>query len=88
VVVFLNGLSPGLGTTDAAAGEVREILRKDLPIVQVTDALLLNRAVFQDNGNRHVMRPTAFIAEATILYRAAELFGVGGVASLCRVLVA
>ena len=63
MVVFLNGLSPCLGATDATAGEVREVLRKGLPIVQIADALLLNRAVIQDNGTRHVMRPTAFIAE-------------------------
>jgi hypothetical protein len=43
VVVFLNGLSPCLGATDARAGEVREILRRGLPIVQVADALLLNQ---------------------------------------------
>ena len=63
MVVFLNGLSPCLGATDATAGEVREVLRKGLPIVQVGDALLLNRSVVQDNGNRHVMGPTAFIAK-------------------------
>jgi hypothetical protein len=81
VVVFLNGLSPCLGATDATAGEVCEVLRKGLPIVQVGDALLLNRSVVQDNGNRHVVRPTTFIAEGTILYRAAELFVVSGIAS-------
>jgi hypothetical protein len=69
VVVFLNGLSPGLGATDATTGEVREALRKGLLIVQVADALLLNRAVFQDDGNRHVMHPTAFIAEGNYTIR-------------------
>ena len=46
MVVFLNGLSPCLGATDATASEVREVLRKGLPIVKVAEALLLNRAVF------------------------------------------
>ena len=63
MVVFLNGLSPCLGATDATAGEFREVLRKGLLIVKVADALLLNRAVFQDDGNRHVVCPAAFIAE-------------------------
>jgi hypothetical protein len=82
VVVFLNGLSPCLGATDATAGEVREVLRKGLPIVKIADALLLNRAVFQDNANRHVVVPPHLLQRATILYRAAELLGVAGVASL------
>ena len=35
-----------------------------LPIVNVPNALFLNRAVVQDNGDRHVMCPAAFIAKS------------------------
>ena len=49
--------------TDASTGESREVRRKGLPIVNVPDALLLNRTVFQDNGDCHVMRSAAFIAK-------------------------
>jgi hypothetical protein len=68
MVVFLNGLSSCLGAREAAGGEIREVLRKGLLNVEVGDALLLNRAVFQDNGNRHVMRAPHLLQRAKILY--------------------
>jgi hypothetical protein len=63
MVVFLSGLPSSLGARDATGREIGEVLREGLLNVQVGDALLPNRAIFQDNGNRHVMRPTAFIAK-------------------------
>jgi hypothetical protein len=35
---------------------------EDFYLVHVLNALFLNRALFQDNGDRHVMRPIALIA--------------------------
>jgi len=63
VLIFLNGLSSCCGATDASTGERREARRKGLTIVNVPNALFLNRAVVQDNGDRHVMCPAAFIAK-------------------------
>ena len=63
VLVFLNGLPSCLGATDASTGESREVRRKGLPIVNVPNALFLNRTVVQDNGDCHVMRSAAFIAQ-------------------------
>ncbi len=61
--VFLNGLPSCLRATDASTGESREVRRKGLPIVNVPNALFLNRTVFQHNGDCHIMRPAAFIAK-------------------------
>ena len=63
MLIFLNGLPSRPGATDASTGESYEARWKGFPIVNVPDALFLNRTVFQDNGDRHVMRPAAFIAK-------------------------
>jgi hypothetical protein len=45
VLIFLNGLSSCRGATDASTGERREARRKGLTIVNVPNALFLDRAI-------------------------------------------
>lgn len=63
MVVFLSGLPSCLGASDAVVSKVCEVFRNRFPIVKVADALFIKRAVFQDNGDLHVMRSAAFIAK-------------------------
>lgn len=62
LVVFLVGLPPCHGTGDAIISKVCEFFRKRFPIVQGADALFIERTIFQNNGNPHLMDSPTFVA--------------------------
>jgi len=62
VVVFLRGLPPRLGARNAGVGEVREVFRQALPVVQLADAFLGDGTIFHRDQETHFMDPSAFIA--------------------------
>ena len=62
VVVFLSGLPSCLGAGHAIAGKVCKALGKGFPIVQVTDALFIRRAILHYNGNPQLMLAPTSVA--------------------------
>ena len=59
--VFLSGLSARLGARDAIVGKVCEVFRKGFPFVQGAYALFIDGAIFQQNGNPHLMDSPTFV---------------------------